>query len=60
MEHVARFINAKGAMLVVCLYDILNHVREVALHGVHHGAAMALVLRKLALATSFGFFPMVF
>ena len=47
-------------MPVVRLYDIPNHVREVALHGVHHGAAMALVLRKLALATSFGFFPMVF
>ena len=27
---------------MVCLYDILNHVREVALHGVRHGAATAL------------------
>ena len=27
---------------MVCLHDILNRVREVALHGVHHGAAMAL------------------
>ena len=27
---------------MVCLHDILNHVREVALHGIHHGAAMAL------------------
>ena len=27
---------------MVCLHDIPNHVREVALHGVHHGAAMAL------------------
>ena len=24
------------------MHDIPNHVREVALHGVHHGAAMAL------------------
>ena len=24
------------------MHDILNHVREVALHGVCHGAAMAL------------------
>ena len=29
-------------MPVVRLYDIPNCVREVALHGVHHGAAMAL------------------
>ena len=29
-------------MLVVHLYDAPNHVREVALHGVRHGAAMAL------------------
>ena len=29
-------------MLVIRLHDILNHVREVALHGVRHGAAMAL------------------
>ena len=36
------FVNAKGAILVVRLHDIPNHVREVALHGVHHGAAMAL------------------
>ena len=42
MEHVAGFVNARGAVPVVRLHDIPNHVREVALHGVHHGAAMAL------------------
>ena len=36
------FINARGAILVVCLHDIPNRVREVALHGVRHGAATAL------------------
>ena len=36
------FVNARGAVLVVRLYDIPNRVREVALHGVCHGAAMAL------------------
>ena len=41
-DHAAGFVNARGAVLVVRLYDILNHVREVALHGVHHGAAMVL------------------
>ena len=42
MEYAAGFINARGAVLVVHLHDIPNHVREVALHGVRHGAAMAL------------------
>ena len=42
MEHAAGFVNARGTVLVVCLHDIPNHVREVALHGVRHGAAMAL------------------
>ena len=36
------FINARGAVLVARLHDIPNYVREVALHGVCHGAAMAL------------------
>ena len=31
-------------MPMVRLYDVPNHVREVALHGVRHGAAMALVV----------------
>ena len=36
------FVNARGAVPMVRLHDITNHVKEVALHGVHHGAAMAL------------------
>ena len=36
------FINARGAVPVVRLHDIPNCVREVALHGICHGAAMAL------------------
>ena len=36
------FVNARGAIPVVRLHDIPNHVREVTLHGVRHGAAMAL------------------
>ena len=42
MDHVAGFVNARGTVLVVRLHDIPNRVREVALHGVRHGAAMAL------------------
>ena len=38
----SRFVNARGAVPVVFLHDIPNRVREVALHGIHHGAAMVL------------------
>ena len=41
-DHAAGFVNARGAVPVVYLHDIPNRVREVALHGVRHGAAMAL------------------
>ena len=41
-DHAAGFVNARGTVLVVCLHDIPNHVREVALHGVRHCIAMAL------------------
>jgi len=33
-------------MPVVHLYDVPNRVREVALHGVCHGAAMALAIAQ--------------
>jgi len=42
VDHAAGFVNARGAFPVVCLHDIPNRVREVTLHGVRHGAAMAL------------------
>ena len=42
MDHAAGFVNARGTVLVVRLHDIPNRVREVALHGIRHGAAMAL------------------
>ena len=47
VDHAIGFINARGAALVAHLHDILNHVREVALHGVHHGAAMALATAQV-------------
>ena len=34
MDHTTGFVNARGA--------IPNRVREATLHGIHHGAAMAL------------------
>ena len=42
IDHATGFVNARGAILVVRLHGIPNRVREVALHGVRHGAAMAL------------------
>ena len=45
-EYAAGFVNARGAVSVVCLYNVPNRVREVALHGVHHGAAMALAVAQ--------------
>ena len=36
------FVNARGAISVVCLHDISNRVREVALHGIRYGATTAL------------------
>ena len=42
VDHAAGFVNARGTVSVVRLYDILNRVREVALHGVRHGVAMVL------------------
>ena len=47
MEYAAGFVNARGATPVVHLHDIPNHVREVALHGVRHGAAMALAAAQV-------------
>ena len=42
MDHVARFVNARGTVPVVRVHDIPNRVREVTLHGVRHSASMAL------------------
>ena len=41
------FVNARGATPVIRLNDIPNRVREVALHGVHHGAATALAATQV-------------
>ena len=46
-DHAAGFVNARGAAPVARLHDIPNHVREVALHGVRHGAAMALAAAQV-------------
>ena len=47
VDHAAGFVNARGAVPMVCLHGIPNRVREVALHGIHHGAAMALATAQV-------------
>ena len=57
VDHVAGFVNARGAVPVVRLHDIPNRVREVALHGVRHGAAMALVTAQACSGHNLCLFP---
>ena len=57
MEYVARFVNARGAIPVVCLHNIPNHIREVALHSVCHGAAMALAAAQAHFSHKLRFLP---
>ena len=35
-------INARGPLINARLHDVLAHVQEITLHGVHHGASVAL------------------
>ena len=56
-EHAAGFINARGAIPVIRLHDIPNHVREVTLHGIHHGAAMALAATQARFGHELRFLP---
>ena len=57
VEHVAGFVNARGAVLVVRLHDISNCVRKVVLHGVRHGAAMALASAQVHSGHELRFLP---
>ena len=56
-EHAVGFVNARGAVPVVHLPDVPNHVREVALHGVRHGAAMALASAQVHSGHELRFLP---
>jgi len=40
-------INARGSLIASHLQDVPVCVREIALHGVHHGAAMALTTTQV-------------
>ena len=56
-EYAAGFVNARGAVPVVRLHDIPNHVREVALHVVRHGAAMVLAVAQAHSSHDLWFLP---
>ena len=51
------FVNVRDAVPVVCLHDILNRAREVALHGVRHGAAMAFAAAQARSGHNLRFLP---
>ena len=40
-------VNARGSLINAHLHDVLAHVREIALHGVRHGAAVALTVAQV-------------
>ena len=42
VNAAADTVNARGPLINARLQDILAHVREIALHGVRHGASVAL------------------
>ena len=37
-------VNAWGSLINACLHDILAHIQEIALHGIRHGASVALTI----------------
>ena len=40
-------VNARGSLINARLQDIPAHVQEIALHGVHHGASVALTVAQV-------------
>jgi hypothetical protein len=46
-NHAAGFVKARGAVPVVHLYDVPNHVREVMIHDAHRGAVVALAMAQV-------------
>ena len=57
VDHAVGFVIARGAVPVVRLHDIPNRVREVALHGVRHGTAMALAAAQARLGLNLRLCP---
>jgi hypothetical protein len=47
VDYAAQSVNARVAVSVVRLHEVPNHAREIALHGLHHGAAVALAVAQV-------------
>jgi len=45
---------------VVCLHDIPNRAREIALHGVRHGVTVALAVAQVCSGFELGLLPLGF
>ena len=46
-NNVARALNARGDLVVSRLQDIPIRAQEIALHGVRHGTAVALIIAQV-------------
>ena len=46
-NNAAKALNTRGDLVVSHLQDIPMHVEEIALHGIHHGAAVALMIAQV-------------
>ena len=40
-------VNARGSSIDACLQDVSVRIREIALHGVRHGVAVALTVAQV-------------
>ena len=40
-------VNAQGPLINARLHDVTAHVQEIALHGIHHGASVALAAAQV-------------
>ena len=47
MNAAVDAVNARGSLIDVRLQDVSVHVREITLHGVRHGAAVALTVAQV-------------
>ena len=47
VNAVVDAVNAQGSPIDACLQDIPARIEEITLHGVHHGAAVALTVAQV-------------
>jgi len=47
VNAAADAVNARGSLIDAHLQDIPAHIQEITLHGVHHGASVALTTAQV-------------